>query len=228
LSRGNSPSANAPSRSGGKSRARSAADATFQREPAAERRRHLGEAALRCILKNGNAGISVRQIAAEAGVSLGLIRYHFGEFDDLIAYAFDLMTDTLLRAIRDSIERAAPNPQARLDAFIETSFSPLLLDRDVLGVWVVFWGLILHSRRMGSAQRREYSQYVQIIAELLRELGAAERIPIRDVHLAAVGFTALLDGLWLAWCLNPAAFRPTQGIELCRMWIEGLRRGAYA
>jgi len=183
---------------------------------------------LRCILKNGNAGISVRQIAAEAGVSLGLIRYHFGEFDDLIAYAFDLMTDTLLRAIRDSIERAAPNPQARLDAFIETSFSPLLLDRDVLGVWVVFWGLILHSRRMGSAQRREYSQYVQIIAELLRELGAAERIPIRDVHLAAVGFTALLDGLWLAWCLNPAAFRPTQGIELCRMWIEGLRRGAYA
>jgi AcrR family transcriptional regulator len=59
----------------------------IRREPAADRRRHLGEAVLRCTLKNGNAGISVRQIAAEAGVSLGLIRYHFGEFDDLIAYA---------------------------------------------------------------------------------------------------------------------------------------------
>jgi AcrR family transcriptional regulator len=29
-------------------------------------------------LKNGSAGLSVRRIAAEARVSLGLIRYHFG------------------------------------------------------------------------------------------------------------------------------------------------------
>jgi hypothetical protein len=27
---------------------------SFQREPAADRRRHLGEAVLRCILKNGS------------------------------------------------------------------------------------------------------------------------------------------------------------------------------
>src|ERR1700728_2320980 len=99
---------------------------TFQREPAADRRRHLGEAVLRCILKNGSAGISVRQIAAEAGVSIGLIRYHFGQFDDLIAYAFDMTTDTFMRAISETMERAAPNPQARLDAFIEASFSPVL------------------------------------------------------------------------------------------------------
>ena len=62
---------------------------SFRREPAADRRRHLGEAVLRCILKSGTAGLSVRRIAAEAGVSLGLIRYHFGEFDELIAYAFE-------------------------------------------------------------------------------------------------------------------------------------------
>lgn len=183
---------------------------------------------MRCILKNGSAGISVRQVAAEAGVSLGLIRYHFGEFDDLIAYAFDMTTDTLFHAIGTAIDQAEPTPQARLDAFIEASFSPLLFDRDVLGVWVVFWGLILHSRRMGSAQTREYSLYLALVEGLLRELAAIEGIPIRDIKLASVGFTALLDGLWLAWCLNPAAFRPAEGVSLCRMWIEGLRRGAYA
>jgi TetR/AcrR family transcriptional repressor of bet genes len=212
-----------------KSRAEPAkATGTFRREPAADRRRHLGEAVLRCILKNGSAGISVRQVAAEAGVSLGLIRYHFGEFDDLIAYAFDLTTDTFFHAIGAAIDRAEPNPRARLDAFIETSFSPLLLDRDVLGVWVVFWGLILHSRRIGSAQTREYSLYIAMVEGLLSELVAAEGFPIRDLRLASVAFTALMDGLWLAWCLNPAAFRPAEGVSLCRMWIEGLRRGAYA
>jgi TetR/AcrR family transcriptional repressor of bet genes len=37
-----------------------------------------------------------------------------------------------------------------------------------------------------------------------------------------------MDGLWLAWCLNPDAFRPEDGMEMCRRWLEGLRRGAYA
>jgi TetR/AcrR family transcriptional repressor of bet genes len=201
---------------------------TIRREAAADRRRHLGEAVLRCILKSGTAGISVRQVAAEAGVSLGLIRHHFGDFDDLIAYAFDLTADTLFHAIGAAIDRADPNPQARLDAFIETSFSPLLLDRDVLGVWVVFWGLILHSRRMGSAQKREYASYVAMVEGLLGELIAAERIKVRDSKLAAIGFTALLDGLWLAWCLNPTAFRPAEGVSICRRWVEGLRHGAHA
>lgn len=201
---------------------------SFQRQPSADRRRHLGEAVLRCILKDGGAGLSVRRIAAEAGVSLGLIRYHFGQFDELIAYAFDMTTDAFFQTIEAALERAGPNPQARLDAFIAVSFSPLMLDRDVLGVWVVFWGLILHSRRMGSAQRREYSLYIALVEGLLSALAAAEGIPIRNIKLASVGFTALMDGLWLAWCLNPAAFQPAQGVSLCRMWLEGLRRGAYA
>ena len=47
------------------------------------------------------------------------------------------------------------------------------------------------------------------------------------VNLAAQAFSALMDGLWLAWCLNPDAFRPEDGVDMCRRWIEGLRRGAY-
>jgi TetR/AcrR family transcriptional regulator, transcriptional repressor of bet genes len=210
-----------------KTRAAERGRGACQREPAADRRRHLGEAVLRCILKSGSAGLSVRRIAAEAGVSLGLIRYHFGKFDDLIAYAFDMTTDAFFHAVGTAVNAAAPNPRARLNAFIETSFSAPLLDRQVLGVWVVFWGLILHSRRMARAQTREYSSYLALVEELLGDLAAAEGIAIRDIKLASVGFTALLDGLWLAWCLNPAAFRPQEGVSLCRMWIEGLRRGAH-
>jgi TetR/AcrR family transcriptional regulator, transcriptional repressor of bet genes len=202
--------------------------AQFSRESPAERRRHLGEAVLRCILKHGHAGISVRQVAKEAGVSLGLIRHHFGEFDELVTHAFDMTTDTLFDAIGKAIDRSDPTPQARLDVFIETSFSPLLLDRNVLGVWVVFWGLILHSRRMGRAQQREYTLYLRMVEGLLRDLAAAEKIPVRDIRLASVSFTALLDGLWLAWCLNPTAFKATEGAAICRVWVEGLRRGVFA
>ncbi|MBL0371807.1 TetR family transcriptional regulator C-terminal domain-containing protein [Rhizobium sp. KVB221] len=202
--------------------------ARFRRETPEDRRRQLGEAALRCIVKHGNAGVSVRQIAAEAGVTQGLITHHFGEINELVAYAFDIMSDGLLQAILKAVAEAAPTPQARLEAFIDTSFSPILFDRDVLGVWVVFWGLILHSPRMSTSQQGEYSDYVNTVESLIRDLAAEEKFSVGDVRLTAIAFTALLDGLWLAWCLNPAAFKPEEGVQLCRNWVEGLRRGAYA
>ena len=202
--------------------------ARFRRETPEDRRRQLGEAALRCIVKHGNAGVSVRQIAAEAGVTQGLITHHFGEINELVAYAFDLMSDNLLDAIRDAVKNAPDNPQARINAFIEASFSPILFDRDVLGVWVVFWGLIMHSPRMAQSQAREYSSYVETVEGLLSDLAKADQFVISDLRMAAVTLTALLDGLWLAWCLNPTAFRPEDGIRQCRNWISGLKSGAYA
>jgi AcrR family transcriptional regulator len=200
----------------------------FRREAPEDRRRQLGEAALRCIVKHGNAGVSVRQIAAEAGVTQGLITHHFGEINELVAYAFDIMSSGLLQGLLGAVEEAEPTPQKRLDAFIEASFSPLLFDRGVLGVWVVFWGLILHSPRMSASQQGEYSSYVATVEGLIGDLAAAEGFSIGDIRLTAVALTALLDGLWLAWCLNPDSFKPEEGIRLCRNWLEGLRRGAYA
>jgi AcrR family transcriptional regulator len=202
--------------------------ARFRREAPEDRRRQLGEAALRCIVKHGNAGVSVRQIAAEAGVTQGLITHHFGEINELVAYAFDIMSNGLLEAILKAVDEAEPTPQARLNAFIEASFSPLLFDRDVLGVWVVFWGLILHSPRMSASQQQEYGDYVETVEGLISTLAEAEGFTVGDVPLTAKAFTALMDGLWLAWCLNPNAFSPEDGAQLCRNWIEGLRRGAYA
>jgi TetR/AcrR family transcriptional repressor of bet genes len=201
--------------------------ARFRREAPEDRRRQLGEAALRCIVKHGNAGVSVRQIAAEAGVTQGLITHHFGEINELVAYAFDIMSEGLLQSLLKAVEDAEPTPQERLNAFIEVSFSPILFDRDVLGVWVVFWGLVLHSPRMSVSQRDEYSAYVAAIEGLLADLSADEGFAISDIRLTAIAFTALLDGLWLAWCLNPASFTPEEGMRLCRNWVEGLRRGAY-
>jgi len=202
--------------------------ARFHRETPEDRRRQLGEAALRCIRRHGNAGVSVRQIAAEAGVTQGLITHHFGEINELVAYAFDLMSAGLLQQLVKAVDEAEPTPQARLEAFIRASFSPLLFDRDLLGVWVVFWGLILHSPRMSASQQHEYAGYVETVEGLISSLSEAEGFKVGDVRLTAMAFAALLDGLWLSWCLNPGAFRPEDGVQLCRNWIEGLRRGAYA
>lgn len=202
--------------------------ASYRRESAEDRKRQLGEAALRCIQRHGHSGVSVRQIAAEAGVTQGLITHHFGEINELIAYAFELMASELQNGIAAAIEDAADTPAERMKACIEASFSPSIFDQSTLGVWIVFWGLVLHSPKMSAAQQRDNGIYVSRMEKLISDLAEAEGFTVASPRLAAIQFAAMFDGLWLNWCLNPDAFRPEDGIAICHSWVEGLRRGAYA
>jgi AcrR family transcriptional regulator len=49
------------------------------------RRRQIVQAAIDVIAERGYAGASLEQIALKAGISRGLISYHFAGRDDLIA-----------------------------------------------------------------------------------------------------------------------------------------------
>lgn len=202
--------------------------ARFTREVPEDRKRQLAEAALRSIEKKGVAGISARQIAAEAGVTQGLITHYFGEMNELVAHAFDIMSDGILNEVIASTERAGPDPRDRLEAYLAASFSPEIFNRDVLATWVTFWGLILHSPRLSQSQRKEYDLYVGTVQGILSDLARTEGFALDKPREAAIALTATLDGLWLAWCLNPQAFDPQSGIDMCRNWVEGLRRGAWA
>src|SRR5919108_2360519 len=60
----------------------------FTRDLPETRRQQLIEATARCLARDGLAGTSVRHVAAEAGVSPGLVRHHFAGMQDLIAETY--------------------------------------------------------------------------------------------------------------------------------------------
>jgi TetR/AcrR family transcriptional repressor of bet genes len=186
------------------------------------RREHLVEATLKCLAAHGHQGASVRRIAAEAGVSIGLINHHYASIDLLVANAYTVLSDRLVGAIRAVMAKAPPNPRAQLDAFLDASFSPTVLDPALLNVWIVFWSMIKFSPDIQAAQDRLYGEYQTIIATSLGALAAERQGKPVDVRLGAIGLTALLDGLWLEWCLNPKTFTPQEGIKLCQSWIDAL------
>jgi TetR/AcrR family transcriptional regulator, transcriptional repressor of bet genes len=216
--------------------ARAARRPRFQRQLPAQRRQALIAATIECLKRYGHDGLSVRTISAQAGVSVGLINHHFPNKDELIAAAYRHFNAELIGGIQAAVARAADSPQARMRAFLEASFSPPNLDTDVLAVWVVFWGMYRHSRLIQRVQEETYRDYVRLVRSLLAELlprtsaprtappartGAGRGGPL-DLRLAAIGLTALLDGLWLEWCLEPGTFRPAEGVALCEAWIASL------
>jgi len=203
----------------------------FQRQLPQQRRAALIAATIECLKRYGHDGLSIRTISAQAGVSVGLINHHFPNKDELVAAAFRHFNRELVDGLKAAALRAA-TPAARLRAFLDASFSPPNLDADVLAVWVVFWGMYRHSRPIQRVQRETYADYVRLIRGLLADLigKAVEAGKPRgrgiDLRLAAIGLTALIDGLWLEWCLEPGRFRPRAAVMLCEAWVEGLSQRA--
>jgi len=174
---------------------------------AEDRRDLLIAATLTSLARDGHAGISVRRIAAEAGVSVGLLNHHFGSIDALIAETYHKLASELTTALWQEVDQAV-GPAARLDAFLAGSFSSRVMDPKLLGVWVVFWSLIRHSNHVNDSHEKSYRAYLELIRQLLDDLAESEGFVIHDTRLAAIGLSAMLDGLWLEWCLNPGTFSP--------------------
>jgi AcrR family transcriptional regulator len=196
----------------------------FERHLPAARRRALVEATLDCLAREGHDGLSIRRISEQAGVSVGLINHHFPSKTALVAEAYRALDDRLAAVFAEALARAPAGSSARkrLGRYIEASFSAPNLDPNILHIWVVFWSLSRHTPEIREVREATYAASLAVleglIGEALREVGRRTT----GAHLAAIGLTALLDGLWLEWCLNPRTFTPAQGVELAKAWANTL------
>jgi AcrR family transcriptional regulator len=195
----------------------------FERHEAEVRRKSLVEATIECLKRHGHEGLSVRRISAEAGVSIGLINHHFPNKNALVAEAYRHFNSQLIGGIRAAVERAPDAPREKLRALFKATFSPPNLDRDVLTVWIVLWGLYHHSSEIQAVHEEAYGGYMALLREQLAGLQKQNGRLRLNLRLAAIGLQALLDGLWLEWCLDPDNFSPREAVTLCETWVDNLQ-----
>lgn len=198
----------------------------YERRSAGDRRQELVAAAIESLRRHGHEGLSVRRIAARAGVSIGLINHHFPNKDALVAESYRQFSRELSQGFQSAVDRAPRAARARLSAFIEAVFSKPNLDPQVLTAWVVFWGLFRQSPEMRRAHREEGRGYGALPGVLVRDLLKGAGKSRFQARIATIGLTAMLDGLWLEWCLDPKGFRPDEAVALCEDWIDSRVRAA--
>ncbi|MFI6499240.1 TetR/AcrR family transcriptional regulator [Nonomuraea typhae] len=170
-----------------------------------QRRAELGEAAIRVILREGLAGVTVRGVAAEAGWSTGSLRHYFGNQHELQAYVVQATNDTLRQRVLPRLQRPrAQGSMVEQVADIVEEFLPFDAERrEEYALWsaIVEWER-QHPPEGGSAtwndQRALYRQVIAVIRgdEPVREPGAAA-LPHSDPHVelwAAILHT-FVDGL---------------------------------
>src|ERR1700730_2469096 len=199
----------------------------FRRATPALRREALVEATLGCLKKYGHDGISVRRISTAAGVSIGLINHHFPNKSGLIAETYEILALSLQDSLSASAQNHKAAPRKRLSDFFRASFAPKLLDPQLFNVWLVFWSMLPHSPEIRAVHDRTYGKYRSILESLLGHQSASGAAPTLILRPAAIGLSALLDGLWIELSLSRATFKPSEAIALCESWTDALCKGAF-
>jgi TetR/AcrR family transcriptional regulator, transcriptional repressor of bet genes len=192
----------------------------YERQVASDRREALVDAAIESLKRYGYEGLSVRRIAAKAGVSIGLINHHFPNKDTLVAESYRRFSRRLAENFERAVAAAGPDPRARLRAYFDAFFSGANIEPQVLTAWVVYWSLVQVSPQMRAVRDEEGRGYSEVLGQLLSDLARARGSDTVKLDLAVTGLTALLDGLWLQLCLDPSSIRAKDAAALCNDWVD--------
>lgn len=181
----------------------------------------LIQATLDSLMEEGMEGCSVRKISERAGVSTGLIHYHFSSIDKLIAASYRHLAFEYLQSAIQACSVYSGQPREQISAFLHDVFSSKVMQRKVLRAWVVFWGLLDSSDAIKRAQEESNNAFAAFLERLFIELHEQIRLK-SSPRMAAIGLSALIDGLWLEWCLQPDQFSRKECLQLCEQWTDGL------
>ena len=159
-----------------------------------QRRRDFIDAAVAVMRRKGMVQTTSRDIAAEAGVSTGLLHHHFDSHDELLAVAFEEVSTADLERVRAALD-ARPDPAVRLDLLIDV-FAPRGDDWQYQ-VWLDVWSAAARHPALAEVSQRINAQWQQLMADLF--LDGIDRGVFRcaDPHAAAWRLLALLDSMAL-------------------------------
>ena len=170
------------------------------------------EAAAAVIVREGMSGASLRSVAREADVSLGLLSYHFDDKRSLIVAAFQLVTDRLFAASLDTLEGIS-DPDDRVRAYIRNAFTPEFLTPDYLAIRLALWAISRSDELIAEAESKHERRYTNTLASLIGE--ARPAVSKREADNRATDVIVTQNGLWLNWARYQNSVDLERGLTRC-------------
>ncbi|MER5886268.1 helix-turn-helix domain-containing protein [Streptomyces sp. NPDC001941] len=164
----------------------------------ASRSTQILEAAARVIARRGVRGLRVEELAAEAGVSTGLIYYHFKDRTGILRSTLEFINDRAERyTTAQEPDARPPTPREELEQvlLLELQDTPEVRENSTA------WGELRASAVFDPVLREDLARatlvWVQEVAALLGQVTPLS--PAAALAASAERLTALLEGLSMRW-----------------------------
>ncbi|MFH9177437.1 TetR/AcrR family transcriptional regulator [Streptomyces albogriseolus] len=168
------------------------------------RRKDVSEAVWRVLAARGFGGLTLRAVAAEMGVTTGMLTHYFPSKRALVTHALDLLErDTAGRPRRTPPADGLPTVRAMLLDILPLTPSDTARNR----IWVSSWDLSLADEALAAQQSDRYTRLrdgFRTHLETARDLG---EIPAHaDTGQLAAAAVAFVHGLVAQVLFDPGRF----------------------
>ncbi len=161
-----------------------------------ERRHQVIEATISVIASRGLARLTLTDVAREAGISHGLVLFHFESKENLLDETLAHLADEYQRNWEAALRRSGPGAADRLSAMIEADFHPAVTTPARLAAWCAFWGEAQsrpsYQRICGERDAFQIRQMEKLCTELVQD-GAYGLDPVRAARILRL----VVEGTWL-------------------------------
>jgi AcrR family transcriptional regulator len=177
------------------------------------RKAQLIEATIEVIAESGYARTTLTDVAKKAGLSHGLVNFHFstkeGLLSETLAYLAEEYRDNWGRALA-----MVPDDDAarQIEALLKADFEPALCTPARLSAWCSFWGEAqsrpIYQQNYGANDERYNRMLEGICARLIAKGGYAG-----DPVIVARALRVTVEGVWLDLMTMDAPYSREEGLR---------------
>lgn len=174
-------------------------------ELAIQRRSQILHAAVVVIARDGADRAKLKDVADQAGVSLGMVQHYFRTRDELMANAFESMMALSTRNW-ETISRSAPDSLVHLFAGLRLHTYGSAPFAQRWGFWVELWAVARRDPTLKRTAHTVYERWGQPFTEALAALARQGQIGTNESpEDLSMEILALIDGLVVRAVVDPDA-----------------------
>ena len=189
-----------------------------------ERREVFALAALRVIMRAGVGGLTVREVAKEAGFTTGALTHYFTSKDQVLIEASEYSA----KMVRPRMERAGRDTSAliALRRIVGESLPITPAVRGYWRVWVGFWERASYNPDVARVMRARYDEWRGRLTVVIRRAQTeGEAAAGFNPDLAAQELVALIDGIGVQVLLGSGRISVARQWQIIDAWIENMAAG---
>jgi AcrR family transcriptional regulator len=196
---------------------------------AGARRREVVEAVWRIIAVDGLERASLREVADEAGLAVGSVRHYFAGSDELLAFSFATVIDSIVARLESALPalqgQPADSPEGR--GAILTLLGELLpLDEQravEACVWMAFRNAARIRPYLVAEADRSHREVAAVIGRVITALVPGD-VSDEALVVEAERLLATLDGLCMHALLQPGWMTARMCTDVLERHLDGLAR----
>lgn len=162
-----------------------------------DRHGRILDAVMDLLAREGISGVSMRAVAREAGVALGLVNYHFDDKTSLIRAALRRIEEQDLAIVEPDPARP---PEERLLWALRRIAKPEFLTTEYLSLRLQLWSLARAHEEFEQINAEAQKRYRAAIAQLIRD--ARPELSRAECNRRAADIDVIQNGIWLTALLG--------------------------